>query len=92
MTLTLSEMTIRNEKVLSHLRTYLYKISSYSNFDEAMKLRIFVDSEGDFTAFEAVEYMLGFTSSAHKLSDTIRSRYTPLESDYRAFSNAVALL
>lgn len=92
MTLTLNEMTIRNEKVLSHLRTYLYKLSGYGNFDDTMKIRVFVDSEGDFTAFEAVEYMLGFTSSGHKLSETIKSKYAPIDTDYRTFAQVVSRL
>ena len=51
MTFNLQDMTIRSEKVSSRLRAYLYNISRYSNFDDGMKIRVFVASDLDFTAF-----------------------------------------
>lgn len=92
MTFNLQDMTIRSEKVSSRLRAYLYNISRYSNFDESMKIRVFVASDLDFTAFEAVDYRLGFTSSDHKLMDTIKSKYATLETDYRTFARFVNAL
>ena len=85
----LQEMTIRSEKVRSRLRSYLYNISRYSNFDPGMQLRVFVASDGDFTAFEAVDYRLGFTSADHKLMVTIKSNFAPVLTDYRTFARLV---
>ena len=88
----LQEMTIWSEKVSSRLRAYLYNISRYSNFDPGMQLRVFVASDGDFTAFEAVDYRLGFTSADHKLMDTIKSKVAPVLTDYRTFARLVDAL
>ena len=89
---TLQDMTIRSEKVLARLRAYLYNISRYSNFDPGMQVRIFVASDGDFTAFEAVDYRLGFTSADHKLMDTIKSKVAPVVVDYGTFARLVDAL
>lgn len=88
-TFNLQDMTIRSEKVSSKLRAYLYNISRYSNFNPDMMLRVFVASDGDFTAFEAKDYKLAFTSSDHKMMDTIKSKYAPMEVDYRTFARYV---
>lgn len=85
----LQDMTIRSPKVSSKLRAYLYNISRYSNFNPDMVLRVFVASDLDFTAFEAKDFKLAFTSSDHKMMDTIKSKYTPLEVDYRTFARYV---
>lgn len=85
MLLKLSELTCKNTTVLSHLKSYLERVSRYNNFNNNMALRVYVDSKKDFTAFEAVEYMLGFTSSGHKLCDTILSPYPPLIVNFADF-------
>lgn len=85
----LQDMTIRSPKVSSKLRAYLYNISRYSNFNPDMVLRVFVASDLDFTAFEAKYFKLAFTSADHKMIDTIKSKYTPLEVDYRTFARYV---
>lgn len=88
MLLKLSELTCKNTTVLNHLKSYLDRVSLYNNFNNNMALRVYVDSKKDFTAFEAVEYMLGFTSSGHKLCDTIQSPYPPLIvyfADFKAY-------
>lgn len=64
----LSEMTVNSEKVLSHLRFYLDKISAYQGFDQNMKLVIYVTPEKDFMLFEAVTYRIGFLSTEHKMN------------------------
>lgn len=87
--LDLRNMTIKSEKVAARLRAYLFNISKYSHFDQGMKLRVFVTSDGDFTAFEAVEYKIGFTSSDHKMMETIASQYAPIEVDYLALTRHV---
>lgn len=84
----LSELTCKNTTVLNHLKAYMDLVSHYNNFDNKMALRVYVDSKKDFTAFEAVEYMLGFTSASHKLCDTILSPYPPLIvyfADFKAY-------
>lgn len=85
MLLKLSELTCKNSTVLNHLKTYLDRVSRYNNFNNNMALRVYVDSKKDFTAFEAVEYMLGFTSSGHKLCETIQSPYLPLIVNFADF-------
>lgn len=92
MLLKLSELTCKNTTVLSHLKTYLDRVSRYNNFNNNMALRVYVDSKKDFTAFEAVEYMLGFTSSGHKLCDTIQSPYPPLIVNFADFKAYVDTL
>lgn len=89
---TLQDMTIRSEKVLDRLRVYLNNISCYPNFDPGMQVRIFVTSDGDFTAFEAVDYRLGFTSTDHKLMETIKSNVAPVVVDYVTFVRLVNAL
>lgn len=85
----LSEMTIKSEKTREMLRVYLGRISGYKNFDQQMKVRVYMDAEKDFTAFEAVNYNLLFTSTAHKLLDTIKS---PFFGQVVAFSEFVAIV
>lgn len=82
MKIDFNEITIKNIKVAENLKTYLFKISNYQNFDPQMKLRIFVDKDKDFTAFESVDYNLQFTSSAHKISETIFSPYPQIETTF----------
>lgn len=77
MKLNLEEMTINDDKVFSRLLNYLKRMTTYNNFDDQMKVRVYVNNEQDFTAFECVNYKLSFTSSAHKLLDTIKSKYAP---------------
>lgn len=74
--LSLSDVTVNDTRTLDKLSNYLRNVSSYRYFDKAMQLRVYVDGEKDFTAVEAVKYRLAFTSTAHKLIDTIRSSYT----------------
>ena len=73
MKIKLEEMTIKDEKVTGYLLAYLDRISRYEHFDSDMLLNVFVTSDNDFTAFEAKDYRLQFTSSAHKLIETIKS-------------------
>lgn len=89
---TLQDMTIRNEKVLSRLCDYLGNIGCYRNFDPDMQVRIFVTSDGDFTAFEAVDYRASFISNDHKLMETIKSNVDPLVVDYKTFCRFVIAL
>lgn len=73
MKIDLNEMTIKDKKVQGYLLAYLERMSHYDHFDSDMLLNVFVTSDNDFTAFEAKDYRLQFTSSAHKLIETIRS-------------------
>lgn len=81
-------MTVRfeNPRVKEHLKSYLSKLSSYNNFDEYMKLIVYSRaSDDDFVAFEAVSYMLGFQSSAYKLSSILSLELHKTETTYREF-------
>lgn len=89
MKINLDEITINDEKVFSRLLDYLKRMTGYSNFDDQMPVRVYVNSEKDFTAFEAVNYRLSFTSSAHKLLDTIKSKYAPEVVPFSEFYNHV---
>lgn len=89
---TLQDMTIRSEKVLHRLRIYLDNISCFPNLDPGMQLRVFVASDGDFTAFEAIDYRIGFTSNDHKLMETIKSKFAPVVVDFETFVRLVNAL
>lgn len=82
-------LTVDNPKVLSRLQSFLSNMSNYPNFDDKMQLNIYVNSAGDFTAFEAVNYSLGFTSTDHKLIETISSKYDPIRTDFNSFYDKV---
>lgn len=73
MKISLEQMTVKSPKVLRYLVSYLEKVKGYDKFDPHDMLNVFVSDDGDFTAFEAQDYNLQFTSSAHKLSETIQS-------------------
>lgn len=66
-------ISFSDEKNRSKLITFLDRVGSYSNYDKDMALRVFVDDEGDFCAFEAVKYQLAFVSTNHKLVDVVSS-------------------
>lgn len=89
MTINANDVTIKNEKVRDHLLAYLQRIGNYKNFNEDMPVRIYCDSKKDFTAFEAVDYMLVFSSSAHKMQDTISSKISVEPTTYAEFYNHV---
>ena len=76
MQIQLNQMTLKSKKVLTYLVNYLEKVKDYENFNPFGMLNVFVNKDMDFTAFEAVDYNLQFTSSAHKLTETITSPYT----------------
>lgn len=73
MKITIDQMTVKSKKVLGYLASYLEKVKDYEHFNPFDKIRVFVTDDGDFTAFEALDYNLQFTSSAHKLTETIQS-------------------
>lgn len=62
-------VTFRDEKNRSKLIKFLDSIGSYNSYDREMKLRVFVDDNNDFCAFEAVDYNLSFVNTTHKLVD-----------------------
>lgn len=71
------KLTVKNEKVLNTLAAFLNKVASYSNHDEAMKMRVYVDLTGDFILCEACSYSLCFFSNAHKAEELRTSPYLP---------------
>ena len=85
----LNLMTVDSAKVLNRLQSFLSNMSNYPNFDDKMLLNIFVNIAGDFTAFEAVNYNIGFTSTDHKLIETISSKYKPIRTDFQSFYDKV---
>ncbi len=89
MKLPLECLTIDSPRVADKLITYLLNISRYPNFDKNMELNVFVNSAGDFTAMEAVNYRIGFTSNEHKLIETISSKYEPIRTNYSRFYEKV---
>ena len=88
--MTSLDMTFNNEKARTHLASYLSRVRGYSNFDETMKLRVFVDSYGDFAGFEGVDYAIGFLSFNHKISDILNSRVSPFIMTFKAFDEIVS--
>ena len=89
MQISLSEMSINNSAVHSRLIEYLDKVKIYQNFDENMMLRVFVNNDKDFTAFEAENYRIQFTSYDHKLIETINSGYPSIRTSFKSFYDAV---
>lgn len=75
MKITIEQVTVNDKKVLSKLKTYLDNIQDYNNFDPFAYVQVFVNKDRDFTAFESIPYRLQFTSTAHKLIETIKSPY-----------------
>lgn len=65
--MNISQMTILSDKVAYCLKTYLDKVATYKGFRDDMPVRVYVAPDGDFLAFEAVDYNLSFTSNSHKL-------------------------
>lgn len=72
---TLEEITVNSDRVYEQLMKYLDKLSAYPNFDRYMMFRLFINDDKDFTALEAINYRVEFTSFDHKLIETINSRY-----------------
>lgn len=68
-----NKVTFSDEKNRSKLITFLDRVGSYSNYDKAMQLRVFIDENSDFCAFEAIDYQLCFVSTNHKLIDMMSS-------------------
>ena len=91
MDLSLSDITINSPKVVEKLKSFLFTISNYRNFKYDMPLQVFIDKDKDFTAVESLDYNIQFTSSAHKLVDTIKSPFPAIQTDFRAFNNFVKL-
>lgn len=89
MNFNIENITVKNPNVRYRLIRFLENISNYDNFDENMEMDVFVNSFGDFTAVEAVDYRLQFTSSDHKLLETIQSKYNKTRTNYREFSKIV---
>lgn len=85
-------LTVDSPKVLFRLRTFLTNMKAYPSFDENMPLNVFVNSAGDFTAFEAVNLPIQFTSTDHKLIETITSKYIAVRTDYQQFAAKVFAL
>lgn len=73
----LNEITCRDGKTLAKLYEYCGKLMGYSFFDPNMVVRVFVDDEKDFCAFESVTYRVQFTSNAKKLTTIAKSSYDP---------------
>lgn len=92
MTIELHEMTIKDSVVRDKLLEYLEKVKRYPGFDYSMMLRIFVDDNKDFTAFESIKYRIQFTSYAHKIIDTIKSRYIMPDVSFTTFYEAIKRL
>ena len=88
----INKISVRSSSVYSRLKKYLDKMQSFKDFSPDMTLRVFVDSQGDFTFFESVEYMIGFNSLAHPLSDTIYSRYQSVTVEYSEFKTIIDAL
>lgn len=61
------KITFKDEKNRSKLIKFLDRIGTYTGYDKDMNLRVFVDGDNDFCAFEAVDYRLSFLSTAHKI-------------------------
>lgn len=92
MTIQLHEMSIKNERVLVQLRSFLDRVKSYVNVNDDMPVRVYVNSDGDFTVFESVSIALSYSSTDHKMIETIRSKYAPIKTDFKSFCDAVNLL
>lgn len=58
-----------DERNRSKLISFLDRVGSYTGYDKDMKIRIFVASDGDFCAFEAIDYNITFINTTHKLID-----------------------
>ena len=83
--ISLNQVQFKNDKVRSHLKSYLDKVSSYNNFDSDMELIIWAHQpDNDFMALEAKEYMLGFSSYAYKPSSFMSSEVNRCDTDFNS--------
>lgn len=89
MNFAISDMTIQNPFVREHLLSYLDRIQTYPNFSQDMQLRVYVNQQRDFCAFESVDFRIQFTSSAHKMIEIIKSPYDNIIVPFHAFMRAV---
>lgn len=85
MTIELQQVTINSKKVLDRLTQYCERVSEYESYDPFAPVKIFVNQDKDFTAFESVDYNLQFTSNVHKLLETIKSPHIVKEVSFREF-------
>lgn len=89
MEFALCDMTINNSIVYKRLLQYLDRVMHYQYFDFKMMLRVFVNKNIDFTAFEAEDYRVQFTSYDHKMIETIVSPYKYIKVPFNAFYDYV---
>lgn len=88
--ISLNMVHFKNDKVLHHLDNWLCKISAYNNFDTSMKFIIWThQSDNDFMALEAKNYMLGFQSYDYKPSAFISSTVNRCDTDYISLRNYI---
>lgn len=85
MKIDLKQVTVNSNKVLDRLTQYCERVSEYNSYDPFGLVRIFVNKDNDFTAFESIDYNLQFTSNAHKLLETISCPTTVKEVPFREF-------
>ena len=62
-------VTFEDEKNRSKLISFLDRVGSYTGYDKDMLLRVFVSTDNDFCAMEAIDYNLTFVNTSHKLID-----------------------
>lgn len=68
-----SDVSVNSDDVILQMFRYMSYVSRYNNFDFNQMIRIFCNSDGDFTAFESIMHRIQFTSNRHKLRETIMS-------------------
>lgn len=87
------DIKFQKAKVKNFLRTYLFKTSSYDNFDREQNIILYLRStDNDFVAFESCEFTLGFISSCYKVSDFFILEQENNLSKYRLTFNQFAEL
>lgn len=92
MKIELNEMTVSDERIRARLLEYLGKVSQYKNFDENADVRVYVNNDMDFCAFEGVHYRIQFTSNLHKLNELIASEYNIEPVSFRDFKRHIMAL
>lgn len=69
MSMKLANVTVNDAKAYARLVDYLYRISSYKNFDESMLMNVYVDNDGDLIGFDSQRYRIQYVNNAHKLKE-----------------------
>ena len=90
--INLEEITVNSSRVHGRLLEYMARMMSYDFFDTNQFVRVYVDSEKDFIAFESLQYRVQFCNNEKKLLTLTSSAYAPIVVPFMDFMRAMQTL